>query len=184
MAEEAWRRIGQRGFAATAEWPEFEQLKEDVRSDELEQLMKQTLEDTQEIIATTKITPKRVHYYTAAKWKWRVYQEALTRADKQPETLNGLIRDMLAAKPPSAKDLPKFASRIINQVKTMPGELRTRKLATGELDERTAFAGAQSFFVKELRTEVEVHNEEDQNLYDPKKRAQVAEPYRPAIFIE
>ncbi|MGD0175389.1 MAG: leucine--tRNA ligase [Candidatus Bathyarchaeia archaeon] len=184
LTEEAWSKIGHSGFVAMAEWPTFEHVQEDVQSDELEQLMKQTLEDTQEIIATTKITPKKVHYYTAAKWKWRVYQEALNRADKQPDTLQGLIRDMLAAKPPSAKDLPKFASRIINQVRTMPSELRARKLRAGELDERVAFVGAQSFFAKELRTEVEIHSEEDPNLYDPKKRAQVAEPYRPAIFIE
>ncbi len=43
---------------------------------------------------------------------------------------------------------------------------------------------AQTFFSKELRTEVEVHGEEDASLYDPKGRAKIAEPYRPAIFIE
>ena len=38
----------------------------------------------------------------AADWKWRVYSEALNRAEATPETLNGLIRDMLAAKTASA----------------------------------------------------------------------------------
>lgn len=184
LAEEAWRTIGQHGFVSTSDWPKFDQSKIDVRSDELEELMKQTLEDTQEIIATTKITPKKVHYYTAAKWKWQVYNEALTRANTRPETLDGLIRDLLSAKTPASKDLPKFAAKIIKQVRTMPVELRTRRVQIGEVDEQEAFTLAWQFFAKELKTEVEVHGEEDAGLYDPKGRASGAEPYRLAIFIE
>jgi leucyl-tRNA synthetase len=159
-------------------------MRADSRSDELELLIKQTLQDTQEIVATTKLSPKTVHYYTAAKWKWRVYTEALARANSHPETLDGLIRDMLSAKVASAKDLPKFAAKIVQQVKTMPSELRTRRSEVGEVDERSIFTDALPFFGGELRTKVEVHGEEDASLYDPKGRAKMAEPYRPAIFIE
>ena len=183
MAEEVWQKAGQKGFAAAAEWPKLD-VSADAASDELETLIKQTLDDTQEIIATTKIAPKKVHYYTAAKWKWRVYTEALTRFSAHPETLDGLIRDMLAAKTATAKDLPKFASKVIKQVRTMPNDLRTSRLGVGEIDERKLFADAQPFFSKELKTQVEIHSEEDGSLYDPKQRARVAEPYRPAIFVE
>ncbi len=184
VSEEAWDRIAQPGFSSTAEWPRFDESKIDVRSDGLEELVKQTLEDTQEIVATTKIAPKKVHYYTAAKWKWRVYTEALGRAESQPETLDGLIREMIAAKSPSPRDLPKFAGKIIKLARTMPADLRTRRIRMGEIDEHTAFSEAQKFFARELRTDVEVHGEEDPGLYDPKGRAKIAEPYRPAIFIE
>ena len=184
LSEEAWQKTGHEGFVALAEWPKFDQMKADSRSDELELLIKQTLQDTQEIVATTKLSPKTVHYYTAAKWKWRVYTEALTRASSHPETLDGLIRDMLSAKVASAKDLPKFAAKIVQQVKTMPSELRTRRSEVGEVDERSIFTDALPFFGSELRTKVEVHGEEDASLYDPKGRAKMAEPYRPAIFIE
>lgn len=184
MAEEAWRTLGQSGFVSTAEWPEFKGLKVDTQSDELEQLVRRTLQDTQEVIETTKLAPKKVHYYTAAKWKWRVYIEALNRAQSHPETLDGLIRDMLAAKPPTAKDLPKFASKTIRQVRTMPNELRTQRLAIREIDERKVFAEARSFFERELKAAVQIHGEEDSDLYDPKGRSKMAEPYRPAIFVE
>jgi leucyl-tRNA synthetase len=184
LGEETWRLAGQVGFVTRSEWPTLTGTETDVRSDELEQLIKQTLEDTQEIVATTKLTPKKVHYYTAAKWKWRVYVEALMRANSQPETLDGLIRDMLTAKVASAKDLPKYTSKIVQQVRTMPKELRTRRLEVGEIDERTLLADARGFFMKELKTEVEVHGEEDISLYDPKGRAKIAEPCRPGIFIE
>jgi leucyl-tRNA synthetase len=183
LSEEAWKKIGQEGFAATARWPQLKATTAG-RSDELEALVKQTLEDTQEILATTKLSPKKVHYYTAAKWKWRVYAEALSRANSHPETLDGLIRDMLAAKTGSAKDLPKFTLKIIQQVKTMPNELRSRRSEMDVVDEKALLGEARSFFSKELKADVEVHNEEDASLYDPKGRAKLAEPYRPAIFIE
>jgi leucyl-tRNA synthetase len=125
-----------------------------------------------------------VHYYTAARWKWRVYAEALSRASSHPEALDGLIRDMLAAKTAAAKDLPKFASKIVQQVKTMPSELRNRRLEMGEIDEKALLREARAFFSKELKTEVQVHSEEESSLYDPKGRAKIAEPYRPAIFVE
>jgi leucyl-tRNA synthetase len=183
-AEEGWQLLGEHGFVSLAEWPKFDESRIDARSDELEELVRQTLEDTQEIIATTRISPKKVHYYSAAKWKWRVVNEALTRVESQPETIDGLIRDMIVAKPSSPKDLPKFASKIIKQARTMPPELRKRRIQLGELDEHGALVEAQKFFAKELKTEVEVHGEEDKELYDPKGRAKFAEPYRPAIFIE
>ena len=184
VSEEAWHKIDKDGFVASASWPEVGDMKGLVRSDELESLIKQTLEDTQEILATTKLSPKKVHYYTAAKWKWRVYGEALSRANSNPETLDGLIRDMLTAKMASVKDLPKFASKVVQQAKTMPGELRKRRSEIGDVDERSVLIEARGFFSKELKTEVEVHSEDDSSLYDPKGRAKIAEPYRPAIFVE
>jgi leucyl-tRNA synthetase len=184
LAEEAWLKIGQKGFVSIGEWPKIDESKIDARSDELENLVKQTLEDTQEIITTAKITPKKAHYYTAAKWKWQVYKEAVTRAETRPEAIDGLIRDMIAAKSPAPKDLPKFAAKIIKQVRTMPTELRKRRLEIGEINELAAFNEARSFFAKELKVEVEAHSEDDPKLYDPKGRSRFAEPYRPAIFIE
>jgi leucyl-tRNA synthetase len=172
------------GLVASALWPELGARAPSGRADELEELIKQTLEDTQEILATTKLTPKKVHYYAAAKWKWRVYSEALSRAASHPETLDGLIRDMLAAKTGTAKDLPKFASKIVQQIKTMPSELRNRRAENGVVDEGGLLSGAKQFFEKELKTEVVVHGEDDPSLYDPKGRARIAEPYRPAIFVE
>jgi len=184
LAEELWQIIGQSGFVSAAEWPKFDEAEIDERADELEELVKHTLEDTKEIIATTKITPQKVHYYTAAKWKWRVYAEALDRAESRPDTLDGLIREMIGSKPPSPKDLPKFAAKIIKQARTMPPNLRKRKIKMGDVDEQIALVEAQKFFARELKSEIEVHGEEDAVLYDPRGRAKVAEPYRPAIFVE
>lgn len=176
--------IGQDGFVSTANWPDFERAEIDFKTDELEGIVRQLLEDTQEIVTTTKIVPKKIHYYSAANWKWRVLIEALQRADTQPETLDGLIRDMISAKVASQKDLPKFAAKIVKQARTMSTDLRKRRISVGELDEKSVLAESKSFLSRELKAPVEIHNEDDPGLYDPKMRSKLAEPYRPAIFIE
>ena len=184
LAEECWQMMGQDGYVSTAKWPDFGEVGIDFQADELEGIVKQILEDTQEIITTTKIVPKKIHYYSAAKWKWRVLTEALQRADRQPETLDGLIRDMISAKVAAQKDLPKFAAKIVKQVRTMPTDLRKRRISVGELDEKGVLAESKAFLSRELRVPVEIHTEDDSGLYDPKMRSRLAEPYRPAIFIE
>ena len=184
LAEESWRLMDQDGFVSTAKWPDSGRAEIDLKADELEGIVKQLLEDTQEIIATTKIVPKKIHYYSAGKWKWRVLIEALRRAEKEPETLDGLIRDMISAKVASQKDLPKFAAKVVKQARTMSADLRKRRILIGELDEKSTLTEANSFLSKELKVPVEIFAEDDPTLYDPKSRAKLAEPYRPAIFIE
>jgi leucyl-tRNA synthetase len=184
LAEECWKIMGQEGFASTAKWPEFNESAIDPHADELEELVKRVLNDTQEIIITTSITPKKIHYYTTAKWKWQVFKEAIQRAEKQPQTLDRLIRDMITATVTTQKDLPKYAAKIVKQVRTMPIDLRKRRITLGELNEQGALTEAKPFLARELKADIEVHSEDDTDLYDPKMRAKLAEPYRPAIFIE
>jgi len=43
---------------------------------------------------------------------------------------------------------------------------------------------AKAFLKAEIQAEVEVFKENDPERYDPKQRAKLAKPYRPAIFIE
>jgi leucyl-tRNA synthetase len=184
LAEESWRIMRQDGYVSNASWPDFERVEIEFKSDELEGIVRQILEDTQEIISTTKIVPKTVHYYSAAKWKWQVVIEAMRRADTHPETLGGLVRDMTSAKVASRKDLPKFTAKIVKQVRMMPTDLRKRRISVGELDEKSVLAESKFFLSRELKVPVEVHGEDDADLYDPKMRSKLAQPYRPAIFIE
>jgi leucyl-tRNA synthetase len=57
-------------------------------------------------------------------------------------------------------------------------------LKIGEIEEKKAFDEARGFFARELKVEVQVHGENEEGMYDPKGRAKLAEPYRPAIFVE
>jgi leucyl-tRNA synthetase len=66
----------------------------------------------------------------------------------------------------------------------MPTDQKRRRLEAGELDEEALLNEAKGFLEKEFKAEILVYNEEDPLRYDPKKRANLAKPYRPAIYIE
>jgi hypothetical protein len=57
-------------------------------------------------------------------------------------------------------------------------------LAVRLIDESRALKEAKAFLEKELNAKIDVYDEEDPQLHDPRSRAQLAKPYRPAIFIE
>jgi len=100
----------------------------------------------------------------------------------QNELMKGLMKDPeLRAK---AEQVAKFVGQIAEEVNRVSDERKQRQLRVGVIDENQALKEAQAFFKRELNAEVYVYSEEDSKRYDPKKRAQLAKPYRPAIYIE
>src|SRR2546427_9758648 len=82
-AEEIWSRIGNKGFVVQTDWPEESESEKDPTAERAEALVRQLLDDTGEILKATGITPKRIAYYTAADWKWRVYLKAFESAEEE-----------------------------------------------------------------------------------------------------
>ena len=80
ICEELWSKTGETCFVSVAQWPVFDEEKIDVAAEEQENLIIDVMEDTVNILKATKITPKRICYYTAAPWKWQVYQKILRKA--------------------------------------------------------------------------------------------------------
>jgi len=186
ICEEVWEMMGRRGLISLASWPTYEEARVDVEAEENEALIKSVLEDTLNIIKATGITPKRISYYVAAPWKWKVYLEALEKSISTRITLSDLMKGLM--KDPDLKKIAemvtKFARQIVDEINQMPNDKRDRQLKTGVVDESQTLRGAESFFERELNAEVFTYQEEDPQRHDPKKRAGLARPYRPAIYIE
>jgi leucyl-tRNA synthetase len=145
-----------------------------------------TLEDTLNIVKATGMTPKKVCYYVAASWKWKTYQKALERAVSAKVVQGDLMKELM--KNPDLKNVAKqvaaFVGQLVEEVNKMSDERKNRQLKAGVINENEALRAATVFFERELNADVSVYSEEDAKRYDPKKRAQLAKPYRPAIYIE
>jgi leucyl-tRNA synthetase len=186
ICEELWEMMGRKGFVSVTAWPTPDEARIDIRAEENEALIVNTLEDTKNIIKATGITPKKICYYTAAAWKWKTYLKALERSISgkvvQSELMKELMKDSEMKK--AAKQLAKFISQIADEVNRMSAERKQRQLKVGTIDENLTLKDAEAFFKREFNAEVYIYQEEDSQRYDPKNRAQVAKPYRPAIYIE
>ena len=185
IAEEIWSRLGNKGFVVQAEWPDFDEYEKDTIAERSETLIRQALDDTGEILKATGMTPKQVFYYTAADWKWPVYLKALRSADakmKQGDFLKEAMGD------PQLRSLGKiaadYASKAIQQANQMSGDMRKTRIENGRYDERAVFADSIDFFQRECKSTVHVWQEGESGISDPKGKARMAEPYRPAIFLE
>jgi hypothetical protein len=83
-----------------------------------------------------------------------------------------------------AEKMAKFALQIMDEVNRMPEERKQRILQVGIMNEVQALNEAETFYEKEINAEIHVYDEEDAKRHDPKAKAALARPYRPAIFIE
>jgi leucyl-tRNA synthetase len=186
MCEELWEMVGGKSFVSIASWPECDAAKTDVKAEENETLITSVLEDTMSITKATRVSPKRIFYYTAALWKWKVYLKAVEKAVGSKVQQKDLMKELIADPTLKAKaeKVAKFAAQIMDDVNRMSEERKQRILQVGIIDEVHALNEAVGFYEKEINAEIQACNEEDAERYDPKTRAVLARPYRPAIFIE
>jgi leucyl-tRNA synthetase len=186
MCEELWEMIGEKGSVSLASWPEHDAAKTDMRAEENETLIMSVLEDTMNIVKATNVKPKKICYYAAAPWKWTVYLKAVEKSPAAKIQQKDLMKELVADPALKAKveRVAKFAAQTVDEVNRMSEERKQRILQVGIVNEDEALGEAEAFLEKETNAEIQVYNEEDAERYDPKARAVLAKPYRPAIFIE
>jgi leucyl-tRNA synthetase len=186
VCEELWSSTGKTGFISLAEWPKFDEAAVDVVAEELENLLTDLVDDTLNVLKATKITPSQISYYTAAKWKWKVYRGLVAKAVEGEVKVGEVIKEL--AQDPSLRDkmkaVARFVPKVLKALNKLPSE-RKRRLANIELfSEKEFIAKALDFLKERFSAEVAVYGEEDTARYDPKNRAALAVPGQPAIYIE
>jgi len=188
ICEEIWELMGGEGFVSVAPWPEPDESRIDVEAEVEEKLLMDVLEDTNEIMKVLKKErPKRICYYVAAPWKWHVYLVALDMAREGRLELRELMKKLMAEPEmrKKAKEVADIARQIVEDIRGISAEERERRAKLGALDELGVLKEAADFLARELRAgEVLVFSEEDPERYDPAKRARLARPFRPAIYVE
>jgi leucyl-tRNA synthetase len=186
ICEELWEMLGGESFVSTTSWPTPDTSKMDAAAEENENLIMGVLEDTSNIVKATGIKPKKVYYYTAASWKWKIYQKALQKSINGKVSQKALMKELMedTELKTKAEKVAKFVNQIMDEVNRMPEERKQKLLHAGKIDETQTLKSAEKFLSKEIKAEIHVYNEEDQKRYDPKGKAQLAKPLRPAIYIE
>ncbi|MGE5457330.1 MAG: leucine--tRNA ligase, partial [Methanococcaceae archaeon] len=137
-----------------------------------------------EIIRVTKMTPQKVHFYTAPAWKAAVVKCACEMQLEASLDVGTLIKTLLANPDLKrfGKDIPKFVQKIVQEFKS-GGADRYEIFAGPGLDEQFLLKESASFLETEIGCPVEIHSA-DSPAYDPEKKSRFAEPLRPAIYIE
>ena len=185
MCEEIWSELKQSGFVSLADWPVYDKNKVNVQAEETENLIKNVMEDTSNILRATKMVPKEIYYYSAASWKWKAYLTALKKSASGTLTINDLMKELMVdptLKTVAAK-VAKFARGITQEINRMPEDMKQKQLQIGALDEAALLGKAEAFFGREFNVKVHTYREDETNIQDHQRKAGYARPYRPAIYI-
>jgi len=186
LCEELWSQIGEKGFISLAKWPQLSEKLVDMPAEEKETLVEEAIEDTLNVLKATKIVPKKICYYTASPWKWKVYLKALEKSMHGEVRMSELMKELAAEKDlkEHLREIAKFASKIMKDVTQVPEERRQNLLRTGMIDEKATIQEAAEFMSDRFKAQIMVYTEGEEKRYDPKQRASTSMPGRPAIYIE
>ncbi|MCJ7631839.1 class I tRNA ligase family protein, partial [Candidatus Bathyarchaeota archaeon] len=186
LCEELWEILGNKGFVSTARWPEYDESQVDFKALLGEALIASLKEDTMSILDATKLMPTKVTFYVAASWKWSLYLEGLKLAKEENLKMPLLMKEAMTNTElrKEGKNVAFFVRELIKNLTKISKEVIERRLMAEKLDEFQIILDARIYLGKELKAEVEICREDDPARSDPKNRARLAEPYRPAIYVE
>ncbi len=186
ISEEVWNKLGHQDFISLASWPIFDKNKVDIKAEETENLIKNVLEDTTNILRATKLLPKEIFYYTAASWKWKVYIKALEKSSQGKIVFGDLMKELMTDSElrKMGSKIAKFAQEISQEINRSPDEIKEKQIQSGILDEYAILVESKIFFEREFAVQLHVYQENDLQIIDPQNKARFAKPYRSAIYIK
>jgi len=186
IAEEMWEKLGNSELASKSAWPSSVEIKFDSKSIQTETLLKSIIDDINNILKVTKISPKKIIIYTAEQWKSKAYNSILKNVLDGQTNVGTIIKSLIANKETEQiKKDPDFVKKTLNDILSEPVELGKGRMNIGQIDEKQIISSELSSLVKnDYDVELSVFSESDSEKYDPKNKAKAARPFKPAILIE
>ena len=186
IAEEIWEKLGNSELASKSAWPSSIGIEIDSKSIQTETLLKSIIDDINNILKVTKISPKKITIYTAEQWKSKAYNSILKNVLDGQTNIGTIIKSLIANKETEQiKKDPDFVKKTLNDILSEPVELRKGRMNIDQIDEKQIISSELSSLVKnDYDVELSVFSESDSEKYDPKNKAKAARPFKPAILIE
>jgi leucyl-tRNA synthetase len=184
LAEELWAAQGYKQFVSNETYPEFKSQDISEKDEIGEYLLTRVVEDVNEILKVTKISPKKICIYTAPAWKQNIYRKALELSAQNTFNVGQLIKETMTdpTMKPLGQQISQFIAKIAPEIKMFSDMDRGRFLIP--IDEKAHLSDAKPYLTEVLQCPVEISSADDANLYDPAKKTRFASPLRPAIYIE
>jgi leucyl-tRNA synthetase len=190
FCEEIWEIMGNHSFISLSQWPEVNNSKISLTSEDNEILIQDTILDIQKITKVTKIVPKKIMIYTASEAKSKLYKKLLDKIHVQSATNFGAIMKEFVIDN-EVKDLvkrnPDLVKKMIDDILSESLEVRERRMNIDSFNELIPLQDSISLLISETgndQLKVSIYSEDNNDKYDPKQKSKFARPYKPAIYIE
>jgi leucyl-tRNA synthetase len=184
LAEELWHTRGKKDYVSTESYPDFSADASSQKDEVGEYLLLDVIDDVNEILKVTKITPKTIYFYVSPLWKHELLKQAIKLTDEGKLEMNMLMKTALSNPKlrKMGKAVSQFAGKIIGEIKKLSELDRKRYLVT--IDEKHYLEAMVPFLEKEFSAELKIYRADEKKLYDPGNKARFAYPLRPAIYLK
>lgn len=184
LTEELWNDTHD-SFVSTSTLPKESSFTQSMTHIAGEKLVSNLVDDMQEILNVTKITPKKIIVYTAPAWKHQVLNQAIQLSEETGSVNMGQLMKTIMQDPElkkQAKKVSKYAGKLMGEIK----KYSEKDIAyyQSDIDETPYLTEAKSFFESLFDCQVLLYAADDDSRQDPKNKARFAEPRRPAIYVE
>jgi len=184
VCEEIWRRMGGKGFVSLASYPEVCDAYIDRKSEISEEILAGVVEDLNEILKVTGISPQKITLFVAERWK-RDLLANVCRMLCDGKGMNEIIPAIMRSNDERIKEhhreIPDLVRKIVERL-SEKGWSDVPEIA--DVDEITLLKSAQDFLQQEFGCPFEIYDAESvDERTDPKNRRKTAIPTRPAIFV-
>lgn len=185
VAEEMWERLGNPGLASRSAWP-APNNSNDSGSAQSEELLQSTIDDIKNVLKVTKMTPQKIILYTADSWKVKAFRKIAASVLAGQTNIGAIIKELIAnPETENIKKDPDFVKKSVNSILAETPEMRKLRAELEPINERSILSLELSGLAKkEFGVDIQVFEESDPAKYDPKNKAKMARPFKPALFIE
>ncbi len=183
IAEEMWRVIGKETFVSLEKWPKFSDSEVDYESLLWHEYRELIERDVQEILQVLKKSPNKIYLYTADPRLYKVLRYVVAELEKG-RTVKELIGEVIKKFRGEVPGIEKIAKKLIDHATNLPFKVRKYVMKIEELDELPLVTDMVKHLSSKFGAEVKVYSAVDPNRYDPKNRAKLALPLKPAIYVE
>jgi leucyl-tRNA synthetase len=190
FCEEVWEIMGNHSFISLARWPEADDSKITLKTEDNEKLIQDTIIDIHKITKVTKMIPKKIVIYTSSAMKYILYKKLLNRIQSHSTANFGVLMKEFV-NDTEIKDFvkqnPELVKKMIDDILSESLEVRRRRTKIDSFNELIPLQDARSLLINEIgneQLELNIFTEDSSDKYDPKQKSKFARPFKPAIYIE
>lgn len=183
--EELSANSGGDGLVSVSKFPEPDFSKSSPRALINEIAIQQLIKDCQSITKVLQLKPSKLYIFIAPSWTYLLLASVIESKKTKLQGKEALLHIFSTLPQLPKRDLANIAPRVTKILHEL-GEnfIENYSRIPDSVDEAKIYVNALPYIEKEVGVKITIQKADDASRYDPKKKANFALPFKPALYFE
>jgi len=182
--EEINQQLGHIGMICESTFPKEDITKSHPDAYLSESLVQRIIEDSNNILKLMPQKPSKLFIYIPASWSYDLFYELVKGRNSEEKTSETLRRFFQAHPDIDKKVVSSMLIRLSKSINELGNEFLGNYERSKRFNEMQVYKEAMNYLGKRLGVQVGVEGGNGEVMYDPKKKAAYALPFKPALYFE